>query len=107
MRLFDDHLVRNPHGADQREDALLCLYFITIFVFRQLELETSARHSETMKVGDRNWFVDVGLLNVHKVGGWESDDHEHLSVIIWQEEATRNVLYFRVVFSIATTMSMI
>ena len=53
-------------------------------------METSARHSETMKVGDRNWFVDVGLLNVHKVGGWESDDHEHLSVIIWQEEATRN-----------------
>ena len=69
----------------------LLIYFITIFVFRQLELETSARHSETMKVGDRNWFVDVGLLNVHKVGGWESDDHEHLSVIIWQEEATRNV----------------
>ena len=54
-----------------------------------MELETSARHSETMKVGDRNWHVDVGLLNVHKVGGWESDDHEHLSVIIWQEEATR------------------
>ena len=63
--------------------------------FRQLELETSARHSETMKVGDRNWFVDVGLLNVHKVGGWESDDHEHLSVIIWQEEATRKFLYLR------------
>ena len=37
-----------------------------------------------MKVGDRDWFVDVGLLNVHKVGGWESDDIEHLSVIIWQ-----------------------
>ena len=37
-----------------------------------------------MKVGDRDWFVDVGLLNVHKVGGWESDEVEHLSVIIWQ-----------------------
>lgn len=37
-----------------------------------------------MKVGDRDWFVDVGLLNVHKVGGWESDEIEHLSVIIWQ-----------------------
>ena len=47
-------------------------------------METSPRHSETMKVGDRDWFVDVGLLNVHKVGGWESDDIEHLSVIIWQ-----------------------
>ena len=68
-------------------------YFISFSPFRQLELETSARHSETMKVGDRNWFVDVGLLNVHKVGGWESDDHEHLSVIIWQEEATREVFF--------------
>ena len=69
-----------------------------------MELETSARHSETMKVGDRNWFVDVGLLNVHKVGGWESDDHEHLSVIIWQEEATRNDLYLCIVFPIANSM---
>ena len=51
---------------------------------RQLELETSPRHSKTMRVGDRNWYVDVGLLNIHKVGGWEPDDQEHLSVIIWQ-----------------------
>lgn len=67
-------------------------FILKIEDIRQLELETSARHSETMKVGDRNWFVDVGLLNVHKVGGWESDDHEHLSVIIWQEEATRGTM---------------
>ena len=66
-------------------------------------METSARHSETMKVGDRNWFVDVGLLNVHKVGGWESDDHEHLSVIIWQEEATREV-FLSLVLLIANSM---
>ena len=57
-----------------------------------------------MKVGDRNWFVDVGLLNVHKVGGWESDDHEHLSVIIWQEEATREVFYLLIVLLIANCM---
>ena len=63
---------------------VLYTFFILEKIFRQLELETSPRHSETMKVGDRDWFVDVGLLNVHKVGGWESDDIEHLSVIIWQ-----------------------
>jgi len=67
-------------------------FMLKIEDIRQLELETSPRHSETMKVGDRDWFVDVGLLNVHKVGGWESDEIEHLSVIIWQDEATRGTM---------------
>ena len=59
-------------------------FLLEIEDIRQLELETSPRHSKTMRVGDRNWYVDVGLLNIHKVGGWEADDQEHLSVIIWQ-----------------------
>jgi hypothetical protein len=45
-----------------------------------------------MRVGDRDWYVDVGLLNQHRVGGWEGDDTEHLSVIIWQEESTRGTM---------------
>jgi hypothetical protein len=67
-------------------------FLLEIEDIRQLELETSPRHSKTIRVGDRNWYVDVGLLNIHKVGGWEPDDQEHLSVIIWQEEATRGTM---------------
>lgn len=67
-------------------------FVLKIDDIRQLELETSPRHSKSMRVGDRDWYVDVGLLNQHRVGGWEGDDTEHLSVIIWQEESTRGTM---------------
>lgn len=68
-------------------------FLLEIEDIRQLELETSPRHSKTLRVGDRNWYVDVGLLNIHKVGGWEPDEQEHLSVIIWQVRSVHIVWY--------------